>query len=92
MPNYTGYRWTKDGKTAFHWTVKEIWESECPVSSITQRSFELVQLVNSLQGVQGATGSTVGADDMPGYLLDAIRICQSEVKAVEAAMDEELHK
>jgi hypothetical protein len=58
------------------------------VSAITQRSFELVQIVNLMEGAKEATGSTVGADQMPGFLLDAIRVCQSESRAVENAMDE----
>lgn len=70
------------------WTVVDIWESECPVSSITQQSFELVQIVNTLEGAHKSTGSALAADNMPGYLLDAIRICQSEARSVEAAMDE----
>ena len=68
--------------------MADIWESECPVSSITQRSFELVQIVNTLVGVKDATGSTLGVEQMPGYLLDAVRVCQSESRAVENAMEE----
>jgi len=66
----------------------EVQESECPVSAITQRSFELVQIVNLMQGANKATGAVVGADEMPGFLLDAIRVCQSESIATENAMDE----
>ena len=95
MPTYTANRWrapeykgAQRTKEPFFWTMTEVQESECPVSSITQRSFELVQIVNLMQGAHKSTGSTVGADEMPGYLLDAIRVCESESQAVEAAMDE----
>jgi hypothetical protein len=93
MPNYTGYRRTKEGgREAYHWTVNEIWESECPVSAITQKSFELVQLVNTLQGAKKAAGSTLGADEMPGFLLDAVRLVQSESGASELARDEAVNR
>lgn len=71
--------------------MPDIWESECPASAITAKSFELVQLVNTLQGAKEATGSAVAADAMPGYLLDAIRVCQTENKACEVAMEEAAH-
>jgi hypothetical protein len=88
MPTYTANRSTQQGREAFHWRIPEIWESECPVSSISQRSFELVQIVNMLQTAKESTGSTVGADEMPGFLLDAVRICESESRTVETAMEE----
>ncbi len=72
----------------FSWTVAGILETECPVSSITQRSFDLVQIVNTLEGARNAAGSTLGTDVMPGYLLDALQICQSERRTVDAAMEE----
>lgn len=72
--------------------MPDIWESECPVSAITQKSFELVQIVNTLQGAKDSTGSTLAVDDMPGHLLDAIRICQSENRSCETAMDEANHQ
>jgi hypothetical protein len=76
------------GKETFSWTVPDIWESECPVSSITQRSVELVQIVNLMQAAKESTGSTVGADELPGFVLDAVRVCLSEERACEAAMEE----
>lgn len=86
MPSYSVRR--KGGGENLNWNVATIRESECPVSAITQKSFDLVNIVNTLQGAHISTGSSVGADAMPGYLLDAIRICQSESRACEAAMDE----
>ena len=40
------------------------------------------------QGAKEATGSTVGADEMPGFLLDALRACRSESLACDNAMEE----
>jgi len=93
-PKYTAFRRTRpDGqkqwlKEAFYWSIPGVRESECPVSLITQKSFELVEIVNQMQGAFKSTGSTVGADEMPGYLLDAVRVCQSESISVDNAMDE----
>jgi hypothetical protein len=92
MPTYLGHRRGQNGREPFHWTIEKIFESECPVSSITQKSFELVRIVNTLQGAKESTGSVVAADAMPGYLLDAARICYSAGKAAEVAMDEALNQ
>lgn len=64
--------------------------SECPRSAITQESEDLVQIVNGVMGTQEA-GVTLSGDNLPGYLYDAIRMAQREVKIQEAAMDEAVH-
>jgi len=86
-------RWTyaegrRTGKEAFSWSVLEVSESECPVSAITQKSFDLVQIVNMLQSANKSTGAALPAGEMPGHLLDAIRVVQSESQACEVAMEE----
>ena len=62
--------------------------SECPVSAITQRSFDLVQITNSLMTIKEATGASMEVADMPGHLFDAIRICQTQSDVIHEAMDE----
>jgi len=81
------YKVDRPGKEPRIWTLYKnpVRESECPVSAITQKSFELVQLVDTLERTLKVTGSTLGADEMPGFLLDAIRICHQEEQAVEVA-------
>lgn len=92
MPTYVGSRTKEGGKEPYSWTINAIWESECPASSITQKSFELVRIVNILQGAKELTGSTLGAGDMPGFILDAIRIAESENSVSEAARDEAVNR
>jgi len=82
----------RTGKEDFSWTIAGILETECPVSSITQRSFDLVQIVNTLERARTATGSTLGADEMPGYLFDAIQICKAEGLTVDTAMEEKANE
>lgn len=65
--------------------------SECPVSAITPRSFELVQIVNTLMQVNQSAGAAVPADRLPGHLLDALSICKTETDRAEAAMSEAIH-
>lgn len=57
------------------------------MSAITQRSLDLVQIVKTLRGVEKASGSTLSVDAMPGYLVDAIRLSQSEDTTSEIARD-----
>lgn len=95
-PAYSGLRsiyseGRRTGQTAYTWNVPHVSESECPVSLITERSFDLVQIVDQLQGAKDSTGSTVGADRMPGFLLDAVRVFQSESMACETARNEALN-
>jgi hypothetical protein len=96
MPTHSAYRLksTREGthREKFSWRIAAIYETECPVSKIAQRSSDLVQIVNGLMSVQAGTGSTLPADSMPGYLFDAIRIVRHESQAIEAAMDEELYR
>jgi len=68
--------------------VLEVQESECPVSAITQTSFDLVQIVDLLQGTNKSVGAALGAGEMPGCLLDAVRIVQRESQAYEVAREE----
>lgn len=75
-------------REAFHWSIVAIRESECPTSAIMQRSIDLVQIVNAMQDAKESTGSTLGTDEMPGCLLDAVRVCRRESEVSEAAMDE----
>lgn len=91
MPTYSGNRRTQGGREPFHWAVPEMRSSECPVSAITPRSFELVRIVNIMQGAKDSAGA-VSADALPGYVLDAARICLSEKRTAEAAMDEALNQ
>jgi hypothetical protein len=58
------------------------------VSAISAESFELVQIINTMESAKDATGSTVGADEMPGFLLDALRIFLGESRKVDDAMEE----
>jgi hypothetical protein len=61
--------------------------AECPVSAITQRSIELVQVVTTMISAKSA-GATVDLERMPGYVVDAIRVIEREKAAQEAAQDE----
>jgi hypothetical protein len=62
--------------------------SECPASAVTQESIDLVQIVGSLIASNSAAGVTAGAMELPGAVLDALRICQSETRAVESAQED----
>jgi hypothetical protein len=64
--------------------------AECPVSLISQRSIELVQIVGTIRSVK-SSGVTLDLLDMPGHLVDAVRIIERETAAVEAAQDEAVH-
>lgn len=85
-------RRVREGKIPFHWSVAEPSESECPVSAITPKSIELVQLVASLQIAHEATGSTLSAAEMPGAIADAIRIIENESRAIDNARDDALYQ
>jgi hypothetical protein len=96
MPVHSAFRLksTPQGthREKFSWRIQAIYETECPVSKITERSMDLIQIVNGLMGVQAATGSALPVESMPGYLFDAIRIIRHESQSIEAAMDEELYR
>jgi hypothetical protein len=34
------------------------------------------------------TGSTLGADEMPGFIFDALRVCKAEGQRCDDAMEE----
>jgi hypothetical protein len=93
-PAYSGTRLVHHGggkrpdREPFSWVIVGVAESECPVSLITERSFELVQIVNAMQNAFETTGSAVGADEMPGCLFDAVRLCAAEARTCDAAQEE----
>jgi hypothetical protein len=65
--------------------------TECPVSAITPRSFELVQIVNTLMRARESAGSAAPADRLPGHLVDALSICKTENDRADAAMTDAVH-
>jgi hypothetical protein len=62
--------------------------AECPVSLISQRSVELIQVASAI-----VSGETINADivELPGSVVDALRIIQRETKMAENAIDEAVH-
>ena len=71
------------------WSVRDVAISECPVSFINQYSIDLARTANDLMTTKEATGSTLGADEMPGCLFDAIRICSIQDSVIEEAKAEQ---
>jgi hypothetical protein len=65
--------------------------SECPRSSVTQESEDLVQIVSTLLNMKDSA-ITMGAEGMPGSLLDAVKLAQREIRAQESAQDEAVNK
>ncbi len=65
--------------------IEHVWESECPVSAITQKSIDLVQIVNGLRVAHESAGSAIAADTMPGAIFDAIKQCEFESIAAHQA-------
>ena len=82
------FKGDRPGKEDFYWTIGGIFESECPVSSITQSSFDLVQIVNAMENAKEMTGSVQGADDMPGFMFDALRVVRASDLAIDDAREE----
>jgi hypothetical protein len=70
--------------------VEDPTDSECPVSSITPKSLDLVNIVALLETTNRATGSAAAALELPGSVLDAIRVCESESNVISSAMEDTL--
>lgn len=89
MPTYSQKRISRDrGRETFRWSVPDVAISECPVSYITQESFDLARTVNDLMTAKETTGSTIAADEMAGSLFDAIRVCSIQDSIIDEAKDE----
>ncbi len=61
---------------------------ECPRSLATQSSDDLVRLVGTITSAHDAAGAAVAADQMPGYVLDALQLVAREKRAIEHAQQE----
>lgn len=65
---------------------------ECPVSAITPRSFELVQLFATADKAREKTGNVMDLNASPGWLYDAAVILRNQEIEVEIARDKAIDR
>ncbi len=71
--------------------IDSVKTKECPVSLITPRSFELVQLLAGADKVREKTGTSLDVSKV-GWLWDAARVIREQEIEVEIARDKAVEK
>lgn len=66
--------------------------NECPVSLITPKSFELVQIFVAATKVREETGTIMDLSQSPGWMYDAARLIQDQKIKAEVARQKAVEK